>query len=513
MKITFNGPKEKMKKKNSYSKINDSKKNKIQQITNDCTKYYKTPQGFSFQVPIGSYGKEIPYNNNEIFSNQYDNRKQYLNQYKNQEFLLNKYNNNKEAIANQYKNQEMIENHKALPSKILKNSVDSEIEFLLTSSIENKINAKSNSLESITNKKPVKIDKKSNSMEKNIKLADQLIKIDNYTSKETIISNIEQILKEKEESLKDILFNIPHYFYALKNEYLIFKEKYEKNCLNYLEEKNIVKILNEKIKEIIKNNEENIEKRKILENENEILKEENKIYKNFIFEKDNLILALKNDNTKKNNEIKNYIKENGELKWTNTKLINENELIEREIKENKNNFIKLDNEKAVLKKEVENLKEFVQKFVKNITNSCIFKDLEKILEENRKLATFQHFYEKIDLKIFELKNLTILLKNFVENQKVEIIYAIENIVKKTNLEKKEILKIYELSSKIKKINSKNITDLNQLKSLFSIDKIKSEFMEIIKTQKNEFEIEKQEYEKRIKELVEKTEEDLWDVFK
>ncbi|ELA41802.1 uncharacterized protein VICG_01154 [Vittaforma corneae ATCC 50505] len=230
MKITLNGQKGKGRKKSiSNTTVDDStalqhKKAKGQMVVPDYMHYYNTPQGFSLRVPL-----ERNSNTNQIVlgpSGLYSTRKPSL--------LTEK------VPSNGTKYRE---------------SVDSDIEFLLTSSsersrvveiprnqhlygqkaisghLDNNIlksnfdgnNALENNLDNQNMKNNRDKCEGGNAELKNSYFSkiDQIFDIKNdpkerLKHEENI--NVSELLKTKEDALRDILYNIPHYFYALKSD-------------------------------------------------------------------------------------------------------------------------------------------------------------------------------------------------------------------------------------------------------------------------------------------------------
>lgn len=532
MKLTLNGPKGKGRKKNvSNTTADDStalqgKKARGQMAVPDYMHYYNTPQGFSFRVPL-----ERSANPSQIVlgpPRMYSTRKPRL--------LAEKASNN----ATKYKE-----------------SVDSDIEFLLTSSSERSRVVEIPRNQQVYNQKtvPTHLDDGNNAPGGCI---DDQKAVGDHTKcegcraefKNSYFSKIDQIfdtksnpkerpkheeeinvselLKSKEDALRDILYNIPHYFYALKGEYLNFKCKYEKTAADLIEQKKVSESLGQRVSQLVEDTASKGETILKLMSENELLKNKQEVLDSYKLEKDSFIELIKRDSDGKTREINELISENGKLKCMNSKVSTERDILERELKENRRNFIKLESEKNVLRTEIENLRIFTESTLQKYLDSGLFNELERICLENRKLVHFQHFFEtvKAEVAIFRqnfgafqrsIKSGGSKLCLNIENQSEHVRGVASRLHCLENIKKEQREAFSNISNKLCNVKQALETlaeAVGGLKGLFSVEKLKLEFINIINAQRSEFEIQKQAYEKRIKDLTEKIEEeeDIWDVF-
>lgn len=337
--------------------------------------------------------------------------------------------------------------------------------------------------------------------------------------------NISQVLKEKEDTLKDIIYNLPNYFYELKYEYTTYKNKYEKAVSDLSMKEKLCEEFCRKIEELVEESNKKSENILQLMNENEKLKNDQIFLDTIKNEKERLMEIFKKDTEEKNKEIEKLIEERGSLKCENSRLRMEKEMIERETKENVRNFMKLQTEKNVLKIEIENLKVFVKDTFEKHLRTDIFTEIERIEKDNRKLIFFQNFTETIKGGIFQMKQNVIKIEREADTYKGWISNMIvdqsryEKLIFEYKRQMNEVAKIFDVNIKgtienIKKEIKKVESDTKALKKTVTVENIQKEFMKIIDRQKSEFEVQKQQYEKKIKDLNEKIEEqqDIWNVF-
>ncbi|ELA41801.1 uncharacterized protein VICG_01153 [Vittaforma corneae ATCC 50505] len=307
-----------------------------------------------------------------------------------------------------------------------------------------------------------------------------------------------------------------------------FKCKYEKTAADLIEQKKVNETLIQRVNQLVEDTTSKGETIFKLMSENELLKNRQEVLDSYKLEKDNFIEIMKKDSDGKTQEINELISENGKLKCAHSKLLTERDLLERELKECGRNFIKLENEKNVLKTEIENLRIFTENTLKRYLDSSLFGEIERICLENRKLVYFQHFFEtvKAEMAIFR-QDFRVFQKN-IESGRSKLCFNIGNqgeyvkgLISKSrhleNIKKDQKESFSNISSKLSSVKQALDTlveSAGKLKGLFSVEKLKLGFVNIINAQRSEFEIQKQTYEKRIKELTEKIEEeeDIWDVF-
>lgn len=407
---------------------------------------------------------------------------------------------------------------------ILKDS-DSDIDFLLSSTVSMK-----NKLDHQTYEKIPDYEKTLEYKQAPVHSNVENIKNMAYDVKEPVkhttnIGNISEILKEKEDTLKDIIYNLPNYFYELKHEYTTYKNKYEKAMADLTVKDKTCEEFCRKIEELVEESNKKSENILQLMNENEKLKNDQKFLDTTKNEKDRLVEIFKKDTEEKNREIEQLVEERGRLKCENSKLKIEKEMLERDTRENARNLVKLQTEKNVIRTEIENLKLFVRNTLEKYLQSNVFTEIERIERENRKLAFFQCLMETVKAGVFKMRQDLIRVEREMEACREwsfkmiadqcryeTVIFDYKNQID----EAKKGLSVgvggilESIRKEIKKIENSTKT----FKKTAGIENLQKEFMKMIDRQKSEFEVQKQQYEKKIRELNEKIEEqqDVWKVF-
>lgn len=322
--------------------------------------------------------------------------------------------------------------------------------------------------------------------------------------------------------LKETLYDLPYYFFAMKCEYENFRSKYENILTDLSEQKKVCGELLNRGKQLTEDSVMKSESLLNLKSENELLRNKQKVFDSYKDEKDRLLEILKKSLDNKAQEIEDLVKENGEIKCANSKLQTDKDLLEREYREKQGDFTKLETQKNVLKVEIENLKKVVEVTLERHLNSGLYVEIERISKENRKLTFYESYFKCFKSLVHTLKqNMTLFQANVFDN-KTKAMLLIEEMIKliyKEQTTRKELsaqaLELTAHSNFIKKSIHDVFNSSKDLEKLFSDESIQKEFAKAISNQKNEFEMQRRGYERKIKELTEKLEdhEDVWTVFK
>ncbi|KAM0681130.1 hypothetical protein GINT2_000915 [Glugoides intestinalis] len=322
--------------------------------------------------------------------------------------------------------------------------------------------------------------------------------------------------------LKETLYDLPYYFFAMKCEYENLKSKYENILTDLAEQKKVCEELANRGKQLTEESATKSESLLNIKSENETLRNKQKVLDSYKDEKDRLLDILKKSLDSKAQEIEELVRENGEIKCANSKLQTSKDLLEREYREKQGDFTKLVSQKNVLKTEIENVKKVVEVTLERHLNSGLYVEIERISKENKRLVFYESYYKCFKSLVSTLKQNMVGFQTSIFNSKSKATLLIEEVIKllyKEQTTRKGIsvktVELMEHSSLIKKSILDVFHSSQDLEKLFSVESIKKEFAKAISNQKNEFEMQRRGYERKIKELTEKLEdhEDVWTVFK
>lgn len=337
-----------------------------------------------------------------------------------------------------------------------------------------------------------------------------------------------KMLGEDESHLKELLYNIPNYFFTLKQELINTKNILEKVTNDYNEQTKVYNILENKANALVLESNEKSEKLLKLANENEAYKNKQRVLDLFKEETQGYLEILKKDNEEKTKEIEALIQENSEYKIRESKGIYERDLHDREKSELVRNFKRLEIQKEVIKEDVANLKKHVETTFSTIVNSGIFEKVVLLEKENSEMLRYLYIYKQfsnnnkliksaLDELTVELRTATTVNQNLIKSKDNDIL---KGKVYVNELESR-ILEINEFLNVIRTMNTSNfsllenfIIQITRLKEIIQQDVNKKELLQTISSQRKELETQRLFYEKKIKELTEKLEEheDVWDVF-
>lgn len=473
-------------------------------------------------------------------SNEQDN---FLNRNFNPRSYTDQMNRNNEHSINQNKQNFILDKKYHQPSVVEINE-NEKITNLL-----NRENSIENSRESNKINSRSKLSSKSNySIEKDKISKDQKVSIDSIkneyletnksifndhnipetTRREVDDIDILKVLEDKENTVREILYNMPNYFFKLKQEFINTKNTLGKVTNDYFEQSKVNEELTTKINSLIEEAKEKKEKLLHLITENESYRNKQKVLELFKEETQGYIEILKKDNEDKQNEIEIIYRENTEHKINETKSLYERDLFIREKREMERKFQKLEQQKELIREELGCLKRFVESTVETVAKSGIFEKIKILEREKNEMIKYFYMYSEnssrmrivySDLSIFieQLKRAITLNQRYLKNREEEI-EILKNTVREIK-NKNQIL--CDCLIKVRKENQETLENIKQLKhqienvkEIIQQDRNKKQLIETINSQRMELETQRNFYEKKIKELTEKLEEqeDIWDVF-